>query len=420
MIKVASTKQLTYDLHVANTPHKNIVTLVGTRMIPWWIDISHRHVIFDVYGMMLDRGTESYSKLEIAEKLESIGASIHFSMQSRYLLWQVSCLTEDFAYVMQLVNEMLQFASFPEKEWHLLQQQLLVQIQEAFSDTEVQADIHVSQQLYTADHPHYQLSSFDEMMQIKSLTIDDLKECHRLVTQLSHMTCVVVGDSNLEECERIFEGLDLDMSQSNLVKVPSVSVRVPNSSHKEIHIVDKPSITCVWAYPLPFDLTSEWFMPTKLAVDILGGGGFSGRLMKTVREESGLTYRIGASLRDIEKGFEGYWQMYASFGRNELAEGVKQTEYQQKLWYESGVTKEELDLRKQSLLGQQALSWTRTSSIARSLMYGLMNGYGPDYLDVYPKLISEVSYASVNEAIERWGSARNVVQVLSGSLPEKS
>ena len=196
-----------------------------------------------------------------------------------------------------------------------------------------------------------------------------------------------------------------------------MAIKQVAATKASILINDKPSITCIWAYPLPFDLSSDWFMPTKMAVDILGGGGFSGRLMKTVRDESGLTYRIGSNLRDIEKGFEGYWQMYASFGVNELAEGIKQTCYQQSLWFRDGVKQEELDLRKQSLLGQQSLSWTRTSAVARSLMYGLMNGYGPDYLDIYPQLVKSVSLDDVNKAIREWGSPDKAMSVYAGSLP---
>ena len=89
MIKVHSYEHSAYTLHVAKTVHQDIVTLVGSRLIPWWDKFPCDHVIFDVYSMMLDRGTESASKMAIADKLESMGASIHFSMQSRFVMWQV-------------------------------------------------------------------------------------------------------------------------------------------------------------------------------------------------------------------------------------------------------------------------------------------------------------------------------------------
>ncbi len=45
--------------------------------------------------------------------------------------------------------------------------------------------------------------------------------------------------------------------------------------------------------PLPTELDWE---PTQVALRILGGGGFSSRLMKLLREERGLTYGVGAGM----------------------------------------------------------------------------------------------------------------------------
>lgn len=418
MIKVQSSEHAAYQLHMAKTAHKDIVTLVGSRRIPWQDKFPCDDVIFDIYAMMLDRGTKQASKIEIADKLESMGASMNFSMQSRFLIWQVSCLSEDFPAVMQLMRDILLDAVFPDEELQLLKGQLAAQVKEAMTDTEVQADIAIAQQMYDKDHPHYQPSSVDELKQIKALSVADLKMFHERVNAMAPLTCVIVGDMTLTNCESIFADLGFGAQAVQSQDAETVKVKKVNTERKAIKLNDKPSITCVWAYALPFDLASDWFMPTKMAVDILGGGGFSGRLMKTVRDESGLTYRIGSNVRDIEMGFEGYWQMYASFGLNELNEGIKQTEYQQSHWFREGVSDDELSLRKQSLLGQQALSWTKTSAIARSLMYGLMNGYGPNYLEVYPELVKSVQLDDVNKAIKAWGIPDNAFSVFAGSLPD--
>ena len=232
------------------------------------------------------------------------------------------------------------------------------------------------------------------------------------------MTFVVAGDIVMDECVSFFDsqGFQSSVKEDSDDHMMGLMPTVPSTN--TIMIENKPSISCLWALPLPFDINDDSFMPTKLAVDILGGGGFSGRLMSTVREQSGLTYRIASAVKGIEKGLAGYWYTIASFGHAEFEEGIRQTEYQHQLWFDKGITEQELEQRQQSLLGQQALSWTRTTSIAQSIMYGLMNGFGADYLTKYPELVQSVTLAKANQAIRDWGDPAKAIRVWSGTLPD--
>ena len=106
------------------------------------------------------------------------------------------------------------------------------------------------------------------------------------------------------------------------------------------HIVaDKTSCAVAWGCPVKENAA------VVLAASILGGG-FAGRLMKTVRDQMGLTYGIYAGVKD------SLFVIKSSFNPTLLQRGCKETEKIIKEWQE-GVTTEELQTHKNMIMGKR-------------------------------------------------------------------
>lgn len=137
----------------------------------------------------------------------------------------------------------------------------------------------------------------------------------------------------------------------------------------------------------------------QMAVRILAGGGFSSRLMRTVREERGLTYGIGAGLDVIQ--------------RRALLLGSVATENAQvgEVWRlvrdawaamaAEGPTAEEVADAAAFLAGSLPLQFTDTRRTASLLLALRQAGRTPDWLAGRPQRLAALTRAQVAEAAAR-------------------
>lgn len=107
------------------------------------------------------------------------------------------------------------------------------------------------------------------------------------------------------------------------------------------HKINKTSCAVVWGCAVKPNAVIT------LAASILGGG-FAGRLMKTVRDAEGLTYGIYAGVSD------NLFLVKTSFNPKLLQRGIASTENQLKMW-RHGVTAQELQVHKQMIIGKRAV-----------------------------------------------------------------
>lgn len=134
----------------------------------------------------------------------------------------------------------------------------------------------------------------------------------------------------------------------------------------------------------------------KLAVGVLGNG-FSGRLMKIVRDQHGLTYGINARLKRM-KGCQVF-EITGTFSPNLLEEGIKITEEVIKGWLSDTLTEEEINVQKNESIGSKNVQYDTPGALASAIHIAKINTNTTEYIDSknYHRLISGVSVEQVNE-----------------------
>ncbi len=155
------------------------------------------------------------------------------------------------------------------------------------------------------------------------------------------------------------------------------------------------------------------FMPAYVMNYILGGGGFSSRLMDEIREKRGLTYGISTSLAVLEGGgllLGGFSTRNDSAGdayRLLLAEVDRMAK--------DGVTDKELEDAKTYLTGSYALRFDTNEKIANQLLTYRVLGYPIDYILKRNDLVRGVTKADVARAAQRLLHTDRFVFVVVGS-----
>ena len=141
------------------------------------------------------------------------------------------------------------------------------------------------------------------------------------------------------------------------------------------------------------------FIAATVVNHVLGGGVFSARLFREVREKRGLAYSVYSQLATQDHAamlFGG-----TSTKNERAAESLEVIQGEIVSLAESGPSSEELDKAKKYLIGSYALRFDSSTKIAAHLVRLQAEGYGVDYLDARNKLIEAVTLEDAKRAAKR-------------------
>lgn len=232
---------------------------------------------------------------------------------------------------------------------------------------------------------------------VPNITVDDLKSYTRRVLARDGLKIAVVGDIDAESV-----GTLLDRTFGALPakgKLHPVAYAVPQGLGRRIVTqLDVPQSVVNFGGP-GITRNDPDFMAAYIINHILGGGSFSSRLYREVREKRGLAYGISDSL---------IWLNHASLllgSTATRADATGQTidiiEQEIRKLAEEGPTDEELVKAKTYLKGSFALGLDTSNRIASQLVQMQLDDLGIDYIERRPALIDAVTLDDAKRVAKR-------------------
>jgi zinc protease len=149
---------------------------------------------------------------------------------------------------------------------------------------------------------------------------------------------------------------------------------------------------------------------------ILGGGGFSSRLMKEVRSKAGLAYSIDSGFSAGK--FPGAFAVVLQTKNQSAQEALKLIVEQLREMQNQLVSDRELASAKKYMIGSFPLRLDRQSQIVSFMLQVELYGLGLDYAERYPKLIGGVTKLDVKDTAQKYlrPDALDLVAVANQSL----
>lgn len=229
------------------------------------------------------------------------------------------------------------------------------------------------------------------------VTADDLRDYVRRVFARNELKVSIVGDVDEKTAgaliDRAFGGLP---ARNDLKPIPDTT---PRGLGRRIVIdVDVPQAVVTFGGP-GIARSDPQFMAAYIVNHILGGGSFSSRLYREVREKRGLAYGVSNSL---------VWFRHAAVvlgGTATRADGTADAlaviEQETKRMAENGPTAEELAAAKSFLKGSYALTLDTSGKIAAQLTQIQIDNLGIDYIQRRSSLIDAVTIEDAKKAARR-------------------
>jgi zinc protease len=365
--------------------------------------------------MLLDQGTQKQDKFSIAEKLEAVGASIHFRVGADLLEVSAKSLSKDVPLLISLIAEQLRTPAFSAEEFSKAKKQFAGSVKRSLENTDFRAGDAFSRAVYPVGHPNRYPAPEDLLAAIESARMEDVLAFHKAWYGPEQMTLVMVGDLDLDrfqaELGKAFAGWQ---GGRKAVRAALMDPgKVPQN--QEVAIAEKTSVSVVLGQTSGLHYSDPDYQALRLGTAILGSG-FTGRLMANVRDKEGLTYDVGARLGN-DMFHAGDWRITASFAPAMLEQGIASTRRQLALWYERGVTAAEVEARKSSLIGSFKVDLATSDGMASALMAAVNRGYDLNWLDDFPLRVNALTLEQVNAAIRKYLWPDQMILVKAGTLP---
>ncbi len=347
---------------------------------------------------LLKKGTESRSATDIADEIDYIGGKL--GAGSGWSATYVTCtvLTKHLDTGLDLMQDISLHPVFADDEIERLRQQTLSSIENSKDQPASVAEDAFNEWLF-GDHP-YAFPTEGTEETVKGITRADIVEQYNRIFIPNNSVLFIVGDIKPKQAFKIAERAFGDWREGEVPRVEFPSVQSPKGYR--IRLINKPDATQaqIRIGHLGIARNNTDYFPIVVMNYILGGGGFSSRLMKVIRSEKGLTYGIRSS-------FSARLQpgpfTISTFTKNETtSEAIEETIKLLKAYQEEGPTDEELQEAKSYLTGSYPLNFETPDNIAGQLQAIEIYNLGSDYIEKYRSRVNAVTKEEVRQAARKY------------------
>ena len=344
---------------------------------------------------LLDDGAGNLDSKSFHERLEGHAIELKFQVNRDYFQGSLRTLSEHRDEAFDLLHLALTAPRFDAEDVERARGQILSSLRRATTSPN---DIASKSWWATAfpEHP-YGREMNGTLDSVPRIAIDDLKTYTKRVFARDNLKIAIVGDLEAAAAgalvDRVFGSLP---AKADLHLIPAA---IPQGLGRRIVVdLDVPQAVVTFG-GTGIARQDPDFMAAYIVNYILGGGTFSSRLYREVREKRGLVYGISDSL---------VWLKSASVmiggtatRSDSTGETLEVIESEMKRLAESGPTEEELTKAKSYLKGSYALNLDTSSKIAGQLVQIQLDNLGIDYMDRRSSLIDAVTLEDTKRLARR-------------------
>ena len=253
--------------------------------------------VSNLLAELLTKGTQTKTPQQLEDAIESLGASINANASDESIVISGNTLAKNYKATMKLVQEIVLEPRWDIKEFELLKQSTLSQIQRQKGNPNSIAAIEYAKLIYGENHilSHNNIGTATS---VNSITIEDLQAYYEQNMSPSITNFHIVGDVSKRNVNKSLAQLNNNWEAKN-VTIPEVEIPVAPEASK-IFFYDVPGAkqsVIRFGYPA-LAATDANYYAAQVMNYRLGGGSFASQLTQQLREGKGYTY-------GIRSGFSG-------------------------------------------------------------------------------------------------------------------
>lgn len=345
---------------------------------------------------VLTKGTEHRSAHEIAERVESVGASLSTDAATDYFLLSLKTVSADFADILTLAGELLRSPSFPEAEVEL-ERRLTLQAIRSQQEQPLTVALDQLRQAMYRTHPYAQ-STLGTETTVAQLTPADLQHYHQTYFRPDNIVISLTGRVDPAAAIALVNQVFGDW-QVPPAPLPALSLPAISSQPQQTATAQQTQQSIVMLGYLAPPALSPDYVALKLLNTYLGNG-LSSRLFVELREKRGLAYEVSAFYPT--RLDTSYFVAYMGTAPENTSTALEGLQAEINRLQNTPLTSDELEVSKNKILGQYALSKQTNTQIAQVLGWYEVLGLGVEYDLQFQADIAAVTTEATHEAAVKY------------------
>jgi len=357
---------------------------------------------------LLDEGAGPYDSAAFHDRLDDYAIELGFSASRDLITGHLRTLSKHRTEAFDMLRLALNEARLDEEPVERVRAQMLASLRHEANDPDTKANRTWFEKAFEGHA--YARAVKGTFESIPKITRKDLLAYRDQIFSRETLKIAVVGAIDAatlaKELDKIFANFP---AKSKLSNIPVAQPKLIGT--RTIVDLDIPQSSIRYGAP-GLQQSDPDFVTASVINHILGGGVFSSRLFREVREKRGLAYSVFSQLAPLD---HGPVHMGGTSTKNErVAESLAIIEAEIKSLALDGPNDEELDIAKKYLIGSWPLRFDTSTKLANQLVHMQVENLGLDYMERRNGLVAAVNRENATRVAKRLYGTGEIFTVIVG------
>lgn len=376
--------------------------------------IENKSGLGSIMAAAMMKGTKKYSALDLSQIMEQNGIKIAPNNGSDMFTIAVKTTKNDLGLTFDLLNEIVNNASFEPQELERVKTEKIYAIQKS-RDLPSNVAFEEFKTAIWAGTP-YGITGKVLEKTIPTINRNDILNFYNTIFYPENLIISINGNVDDKEIIKQISDIFCVTKETNAKKFDYSSYKNTFKPLSASKIVKKPKESeAAWVVLgwLTDGVDNKKDIAALQVIDSILGSGMSSRLFNTLRGEQGLAYQVGSSFASNVN--QGIFALYigtnpstAMHSKNELLKQIN-------ILKREFVSEKELQEAKDKILGNFILSQETNMEKAYTLGWFELSGRGYDYINEFPQLIKSVTATDVIRVANKYFDAPYVTTIVAPS-----
>jgi zinc protease len=367
---------------------------------------------------LIYEGSKDFTAQQVAETFEGMGVQYGNGSYRDMAVLDFRSLSDKkiFPKALDSINKILAQPLFEQKVLDRERNKMLVALKLAQEKPSAKAGLAFYKALYGNEISHpYASPTNGTKESLNKITRKDLKNYYKKYYVASNAVLAVVGDLKLEEVQKLAENLSKTLGTGqHAPKLPLVDTKKKGQTVKIKH--SSTQTTIVMGMPVLSRGDKDYYA-LYLGNHILGGSGFSSRLVKEVRVKQGLTYSVSSYFAQMRA--KGPFQISLTTKNKSANKAINLVNQVVSNFIKTGPTADELKQSKLNISGSFPLRTKSNKDIVEHLAVIGFYDLPENYLDIFKNKIEKITLAEINETFKRRVDLGKLSTIIVGDLAQQ-
>lgn len=365
-------------------------------------------------SILLGTSTQTLNEQQIQEGFADTGAIVQSGSRQDFASIGLRTLTSEpeLQQSIDLLANILQEPKFEKSIFEREKNRAISALRDSLVDPGELASRAFSQAIYP-EHPYGKVVTEDSL---KRIELEDVQSFFQGRYLGNYAVIAMVGNLKRDQAEKVADQLTQNLPLNTLGSNPLGGkgfAELQNQMEGKTQFIAHPAAQSHIIMGLPAMLRGDAdYFDLLVANHVLGGGGFTSRLMKEIREDRGLAYSTYSYFMPL--GDAGPYEAAVQTKKEQTAQALSVMQATLDEYIQNGPTEQELNAAKSNLMDGFPLRIDSNSDLVKNLIMIGVYSMPLDFLETWPEQIGRVTRDSAAAAFRKHVNKDKLVTIVVG------